>query len=137
MGIFRINGIVGKRVPDQAALILQQVPDVNLNAVKNAVASFDPFDERSAATRRFIEYLNYRTLRKKFPDFKVNTTIKCDRSEPIISFDLITGKKVVFKASNLTAAEMFELFNKHITPHAPQEEKARETLSAKQMRKGK
>lgn len=49
----------------------------------------------------------------------------------------VTGKKVLFKAANLSTLEMFELYNRHVSPHAPEEEKPRETLTTKAMRKGK
>jgi len=137
MGIFRINGIVGKRVPTAYALITQQLEELNLRAVKSIVASYDPFDERSISTRKFLEFLNRKRVQRKFPEAKVKTAIKCDRSEPTLAFDLVTGTKVLFKAGNLTTLEMFELYNRHITPQAPEEEKARETLTTKAMRKGK
>lgn len=137
MGIFRINGIVGKSVPSTKSLILQQFETLNLKAVKSVVASYDPFDERCISTRQFVQGLNHKIVNRKFPTFKVQTVIKCDRSEPTVSFDLITGKQVLFKAGNLTTLEMFELYNRHITPHAPEEEAPRETLTTKAMRKGK
>ncbi|XP_026284540.1 uncharacterized protein LOC113210658 [Frankliniella occidentalis] len=136
MGIFKINGVVGKQVPSAFKLIVEQLQDINLKAVKNVVVAYDPFDERSVASRKFLEFLNFKTVTRKFPDFAAQTQIKCDRSEPTISFDLITGKKVLFKAGNLTTLEMFRLYNQHITPHAPEEETQRETLTTKAMRKG-
>lgn len=51
MGIFKINGILGKRVPSAKALIVQQFDELNLKAVKSVVASYDPFDERCISTR--------------------------------------------------------------------------------------
>lgn len=38
--------------------------------------------------RKFVESLNHKVITRKFPEFRVQTTIKCDRSEPTISFDL-------------------------------------------------
>ncbi|XP_034253785.1 uncharacterized protein LOC117652792 [Thrips palmi] len=137
MGIFRINGIVGKRVPAATSLIVQQFENLNLKAVKSIVASYDPFDERCISTRKFVEFLNHKIVTRKFPEFKVQTAIKCDRSEPTVSFDLVTGKKVLFKAANLTTLEMFELYNRYVSPYAPEEEKPRETLTTKAMRQGR
>lgn len=136
MGIFKINGVLGKRAPSAFALICQQIEEVNLKAVKSIVVAYDPFDERSIASRKFLEFLNFKTVTRKFPDFVAKTEIKCDRSEPTVSFDLITGKKVLFKAGNLSTLEMFQLYNQHITPQAPEEETQRETLTTKAMRKG-
>ena len=137
MGIFRLNGVVGKRAPTIYKLVGEELEQLNLLAVKRIAVSYDPFDQRSIATRKFLEFLNRPRVVKKYPNTNITATIKCDRSEPTVSFDLVTGKKVLFKAGNLSTLEMFELYNRHITPHAPEEEKPRETLSAKAMRKGK
>lgn len=79
---------------------------------------------------------------RQFHSILVSTLLKptCHHFNQInnrISLLLVTGKKVLFKAGNLTELEMFELYNKYITPHAPEEEKQRETLTTKAMRKGK
>lgn len=38
--------------------------------------------------RKFLEFLNRKVVQRKYPEAKVKTAIKCDRSEPTLAFDL-------------------------------------------------
>lgn len=58
------------------------------------------------------------------PRCMVKPCVVSNLSEPIITFNLLSGDKIVCKGKNLTSLNILELYNKHITPLAPRESEA-------------
>jgi len=63
------------------------------------------------------------------------TDIASDRSESEVLFDLVNGKKFVFKCANITTLELLQQVNKHITVLAPPPETVSETKLEKKGKK--
>lgn len=66
---------------------------------------------------------------------KFQTEVICDRSDPLVTFKLANGEEVIFKAANLSALEMFKLYNKHITILAPKEIETAPAIATKSVKK--
>jgi len=49
------------------------------------------------------------------PAVTVKTDIVSDRSEPSVIIQLVSGKKFLFKTSNLNDLELFEVYNQYIS----------------------
>ncbi|KAL1123206.1 hypothetical protein AAG570_002293 [Ranatra chinensis] len=103
------------------AAIAKQLKSVNLKPVNKVVFKFDPFHEKVEQTRYFMFHVQTSDVIKTNLSCSFKTEVVCDRSDPVINFSLANGDKVVFKSANLTALEMFKLFNEHISILAPKE----------------
>ncbi|XP_011877055.1 PREDICTED: 39S ribosomal protein L53, mitochondrial [Vollenhovia emeryi] len=99
--------------------IMKQLRRVNLKPVSKIDVRFDPFDARAKETRDFLFYFSGSKLRATNPQCSLKTEIVCDRSEPIVTFSLQSGEKVVVKTGLLTSLNILELYNKHITSLVP------------------
>lgn len=102
--------------------IAKQLRTLNLKPVKKIQIQFDPFHERTKETRDFLFQITTPKIIATNPYCTVKTNIVCDRSDPVITFTLGSGDKVVMKSVHLTALNILELYNKHITPLAPKEQ---------------
>ncbi|XP_012252333.2 39S ribosomal protein L53, mitochondrial [Athalia rosae] len=99
--------------------IMKQVKSVNLKAVKRISIQFDPFAPNVTHTRDFMFFLNKPKVLATNLDCKIKTEIVCDRSDPVITCNLLSGEKVTFKSFNLTTLELFQLLNQHVSSLAP------------------
>ncbi|XP_046383896.1 39S ribosomal protein L53, mitochondrial [Ischnura elegans] len=104
--------------------ITKQLKNVNLKPVKQISVAFDPFHHNAASIRDFLFYIASPKVLQTNPNCRLKTAIQCTREEPIVSFALGNGETVKFKSENLTTLEILQLYNKHITPLAPVEEKS-------------
>ncbi|XP_031618560.1 uncharacterized protein LOC116337803 [Contarinia nasturtii] len=121
--------------------IAKNVRLLNLKAVKRITVSFDPFVENVKQTREVVFQLSVGRVQRTNPGCIFRTNVVCDRSDPQFIVDLIPEvhetagfNTVKINAKHLTALEILELFNKHITVLAPKEEKV-QPISTKSKKK--
>ncbi|VVC36974.1 Ribosomal protein L53, mitochondrial [Cinara cedri] len=95
---------------------------LNLKPVKKVLIKFDPFAQNAVTARNFMYYLLSPKVINTNPLCLVRTEVENNRSEPTVEASLVNGESVLFKCNNLTVLEIFQQFNKHITPLAPKEE---------------
>ncbi|XP_068085656.1 large ribosomal subunit protein mL53 isoform X2 [Anabrus simplex] len=101
--------------------IAKQLRSITLKPIKKLTITFDPFDSNGNHTR-FLFYISSQKILSTNPSCKVKTDIVCNRAEPSVFCSLVNGESVLLKSGNLTALELLQLFNKHITPLAPPED---------------
>ncbi|KYN04292.1 PREDICTED: 39S ribosomal protein L53, mitochondrial [Cyphomyrmex costatus] len=126
-----------KRPGGITSLIVKQLRRVNLMPVNKIDIRFDPFDRQSKQTRDFLFYISAPKIRATNPQCSLKTDV-CDRSEPIITFNLQSGEKVVLKTALLTSLNILQLYNKHITsliPPDPAELEAKQALLEERKKK--
>jgi len=117
----RFSGAIGTSGGEFSA-IAKQARVLSLKPVKRIVFKFDPFVKESEHTRNFFFNISRKSIIKTNPGCVFKANVVCDRSTPTVTFNLENGSEVLFKAQNLTALEMFQLYNKHITSLVPKEE---------------
>ncbi|XP_002738424.1 large ribosomal subunit protein mL53-like [Saccoglossus kowalevskii] len=96
---------------------------VTLKVVSAINVQFCPFEERVRGTRQFLSYMGNENMRATNPKCKMTTTIKNDRSDPIIDVTFSDGSQLVFKSKNLTNSEILNRFSKHIKEKFPEDYK--------------
>ncbi|XP_071440688.1 large ribosomal subunit protein mL53 [Hetaerina americana] len=104
--------------------ITKQLKNVNLKPVNQITVTFDPFHHNASSIRDFLFFLASPKVLQTNHNCRLKTSIQCNRAEPTVSFSLGNGETVQFKGEHLTALEILQLYNKHITPLAPVEEKS-------------
>ncbi|XP_015587117.1 39S ribosomal protein L53, mitochondrial [Cephus cinctus] len=107
----------------------KQLKTINLKPLKKITVQFDPFYNNIKDTRQFLFYLSTPKILGTNLYCALKTNIVCDRSEPTITFDLVSGDKIVIKSANLSTLELLQQYNKHITPLVPKEEEAKEKVA--------
>jgi len=117
--------------------IKKQVFLLNLKPVKRVSVKFDPFAENAVTARNFMYYLLSPKVIKTNPLCLVKSEVVNDRSESTVDVSLVNGESVLFKCNNLTILEIFQQFNKHITPLAPKEELTEVLVTKTDKKKGK
>ncbi|XP_046824844.1 uncharacterized protein LOC124426779 [Vespa crabro] len=108
--------------------IAKQLKEINLKLVNRIIVQFDPFHENVTETRKFLFYISAPRILKTNPFCILKTKIVCDRTEPIVTFDLVSNNKVIFKCKNLTALDILQYCNKHISSLVPPPEKSPKQL---------
>ncbi|CAK9820125.1 39S ribosomal protein L53, mitochondrial [Anthophora quadrimaculata] len=96
--------------------IIKHLKSVTLKPVKSIDIKFDPFHNNALETRDFLFHITTPNIIATNPRCIIKPQIASDLSEPVITFNLLSGKKVVCKATHLTSLNILELYNKHITP---------------------
>ncbi|KAL0116636.1 hypothetical protein PUN28_009936 [Cardiocondyla obscurior] len=109
------SGIIGRLTSP----LTQQLKLINLTPVKRIDIRFNPYDDQCNPTRYFLYYVNAEKVRLTNPQCSVKTVIASDRSEPTVTFSLLSGEKVIFKTARLSILNILELYNKHITSLIP------------------
>jgi len=126
--------------------IVKQKKLINLTPVKSVQFTFDPFAENIKSTREFLFYISEPKVRQTNLSCPIRTEIVCNRAEPTIVFQLKPDiqqqaevETIKFKANNLTALELLQLYNKYITVLTPIEEpdEVIETKGKKQIKGGR
>ncbi|XP_033210104.1 uncharacterized protein LOC117168500 [Belonocnema kinseyi] len=126
----RSNGLI--------SAIIKQLKTINYKPAKKITVQFDPFHERATEMRKLMFYLTGPKYANTNPACLLKTNIVCDRSEPLVTVDLVSGEKVVMKCNNLTLVEVLQLYNKHVTSLVPREQEKDEDLKSKlKSKKGK
>ncbi|KAG5347187.1 RM53 protein, partial [Acromyrmex charruanus] len=120
--------------------VVKQIKRINLAPVDKIDVRFDPFDHQSKQTRDFLYYVSAPKIRATNPQCSLKTEVVCDRSEPIVTFSLQSGEKVILKTALLTSLNILQLYNKHITsliPPDPAELEAKKALEEEKRKKKK
>jgi len=120
-----------------ASAIKKQAFSLNLKPVKRVFVKFDPFGENAVTARDFMYYLLSPNVIKTNPLCLIRSEVVNDRGEPTVDVSLVNGESVLFKCNNLTVLEIFQQFNKHITPLAPKEEITEALVTKTDKKKGK
>ncbi|KAF0773961.1 39S ribosomal protein L53, mitochondrial [Aphis craccivora] len=116
--------------------IRKQTLQLNLKPVKKVLVKFDPFHQNSAVARNFMYYLLSPKVIQTNPQCLVRNEVVNDRSESTVDVSLVNGESVLFKCQNLTVLDIFQQFNKHITPLAPKEEVTEVLVTKTDKKKG-
>ncbi|BES92348.1 unnamed protein product [Nesidiocoris tenuis] len=122
--------------------VSKELRTLSLKPVKRVIFQFDPFHEKVEQTRLLMYYLNSKRVNKTNLQCVLRSNVVCDRSDPLVTFKLVSGHDVVFKSKNLSLLEMLKLYNEHITVLVPKEEpvavvstKATKSASVKKLNK--
>ncbi|XP_050425031.1 uncharacterized protein LOC126836073 [Adelges cooleyi] len=115
--------------------IRKQTQLLNLKPAKKVLVKFDPFGENAVTVRNFMYYFHIPKIINTNPACILRNQVVNDRTEPTIEVSLVNGESVLFKCSNLTTLEIFQQFNKHITPLAPKEEIADNVVTKTEKKK--
>ncbi|CAL7950238.1 unnamed protein product [Xylocopa violacea] len=101
--------------------IIKHLKTVTLKPLKSIEIKFDPFHDKALQTRDFFFHITTPKIVATNPRCNIKPQIASDLSEPVITFNLLSGDKIVCKGGNLTSLNILELCNKHITPLALKE----------------
>ncbi|XP_076765534.1 mitochondrial ribosomal protein L53 [Xylocopa sonorina] len=101
--------------------IIKQLKTINLKPVQSINIKFDPFHDKALEIRDFLFHITTPKIIATNPRCNVKLQIASDLSEPIVTFNLSSGDKIVCKSENLTSLNILELCNKHITSLVPKE----------------
>lgn len=104
--------------------IAKQLKLVNLKPLTKVTVRFDPFHDKVIETRDFLFYISSPKVAATNVTCSLKTEIACDRSEPTITCDFETDEKLIVKTENLTALEILNIFNKHISSRVKPVEEA-------------
>ncbi|XP_003400153.1 39S ribosomal protein L53, mitochondrial [Bombus terrestris] len=104
--------------------IAKHLRNLTLKPVKSIDIKFDPFHDKGLEARDFLFQITTPKIIATNPRCTVKPCVVSNLSEPIITFNLLSGDKIVCKGANLTSLNILELYNKHITPLAPRESEA-------------
>ncbi|KAM9737709.1 large ribosomal subunit protein mL53 [Menidia menidia] len=98
---------------------------VVLKAVRNITVQFCPFESNVRSTREFLAKVASDKARATNMNCEVITTVKHDRSEPVVDITYVDGERLVMKGAKLTSSEMLAAFQSRCAA------KDRQTAAAK------
>ncbi|XP_043285280.1 uncharacterized protein mRpL53 [Venturia canescens] len=101
--------------------IAKQLKLVNFKPVAKITVKFDPFEERVKHARDLFYYISASKIAKTNPFCQLKADVVCDRSEPTVTCNLLSGEKIIFKLGNLDALDVLKLYNKHVSSLVPEE----------------
>ncbi|XP_054620441.1 39S ribosomal protein L53, mitochondrial [Dunckerocampus dactyliophorus] len=93
---------------------------VMLKAVKKIAVQFCPFESNVRSTREFLFAVASDKARSTNLNCEVITTVKHDKSEPVVDVTYVDGERLVMKGSNLTSSEMLNAFKARCMAKDPQ-----------------
>ncbi|XP_053190458.1 39S ribosomal protein L53, mitochondrial [Scomber japonicus] len=93
---------------------------VVLKAVKNISIQFCPFESNVRSTREFLAMVGSEKARSTNMNCEVITTVKHDKSEPVVDITYADGEKLVMKGAKLTSSEMLGAFQARCIAKDPQ-----------------
>ncbi|KAM9340551.1 large ribosomal subunit protein mL53 [Symphorus nematophorus] len=93
---------------------------VVLKAVKKIAVKFSPFESNVRSTREFLAMVGSEKARATNMNCEVVTTVKHDKSEPVVDITYVDGERLVMKGAKLTSGEMFSAFQSRCTAKDPQ-----------------
>nr|XP_046274125.1 39S ribosomal protein L53, mitochondrial [Scatophagus argus] len=99
---------------------------VVLKAVKKIAIQFSPFESNVRSTREFLALVGSEKARATNINCEVTTTVKHDKSEPVVDVTYVDGERLVMKGANLTCREMLGAFQLRCTAKDPQAKAANE-----------
>ncbi|KAM8767537.1 large ribosomal subunit protein mL53 [Acanthopagrus schlegelii] len=97
---------------------------VVLKAVKKIAIQFSPFESNVRSTREFLALVGSEKARSTNMNCEVVTTVKHDKSEPVIDITYLDGDRLVMKGAKLTSREMLSAFQSQCTAKDPQAKNA-------------
>ncbi|KAK2830404.1 hypothetical protein Q5P01_018335 [Channa striata] len=83
---------------------------VVLKTVKKIAVRFCPFESNVKSTREFLAVVGSEKARSTNMNCEVITTVKHDKSEPVVDITYIDGERLVIKGAKLTKTEMLSAF---------------------------
>uniref|UniRef100_A0A1A8FVS4 Large ribosomal subunit protein mL53 n=1 Tax=Nothobranchius korthausae TaxID=1143690 RepID=A0A1A8FVS4_9TELE len=93
---------------------------VVLKAVKKIAVQFCPFESNVRSTREFLALVGSEKVRVTNMNCQIVSTVKHDKSEPVVDVTYVDGERLVMKAANLTCREMMSAFQSRCTDKDPQ-----------------
>uniref|UniRef100_A0A1A7Y2V8 Large ribosomal subunit protein mL53 n=2 Tax=Iconisemion striatum TaxID=60296 RepID=A0A1A7Y2V8_9TELE len=93
---------------------------VVLKAVKKIAVQFCPFESNVRSTREFLAVVGSEKTRATNMNCEVVTTVKHDKSEPVVDVTYVDGEQLVMKGAHLTCSEMMSAFQSRCTDKDPQ-----------------
>ncbi|XP_034016364.1 39S ribosomal protein L53, mitochondrial [Thalassophryne amazonica] len=88
--------------PKKAGVVLKTVMKMSI--------CFCPFESNARSTREFLYLVGSEKVRMTNTKCEVITTVKHDRSEPVVDVMYQDGERLVMKGAYLTCKEMFSAF---------------------------
>ena len=89
---------------------------VNLKPITRIKYTWDPMHPRVQSVRKVMFYLSSEKVRNTNPAVFAKTEVVNDRSEPMAQYDLVDGRRLVFKTAYLTPLEVIGTINKYALP---------------------
>ncbi|XP_053986630.1 39S ribosomal protein L53, mitochondrial [Hylaeus volcanicus] len=99
--------------------IAKQLKTLSLKPVQSIHVKFDPFLDHAVEVRHFLFQITTPKIIATNPKCIVKPVVTSDSSDSTITMKLVSGDSVIFKAKNLSALDMLQLYNKHITSLLP------------------
>ncbi|XP_034560877.1 39S ribosomal protein L53, mitochondrial [Notolabrus celidotus] len=93
---------------------------VVLKAVKKIAIQFSPFQSNVRSTREFLAMVGSEKVRSTNMNCEVISTVKNDKSEPVVDITYVDGERLVMKGAKLTSSEMLSAFQSRCTAKDPQ-----------------
>ncbi|XP_030003772.1 large ribosomal subunit protein mL53 [Sphaeramia orbicularis] len=93
---------------------------VLLKAVKKIVVQFCPFESNARSTREFLAVVGSEKVRATNINCEVLSTVKHDKSEPVVDITYVDGEVLVMKGAKLTSKEMLSTFQSCCVAKDPQ-----------------
>ncbi|XP_041665765.1 39S ribosomal protein L53, mitochondrial [Cheilinus undulatus] len=93
---------------------------VVLKAVKKIAIQFCPFESNVRSTREFLAMVGSEKARATNMNCEVISTVKHDKSEPVVDVTFVDGERLVMKGAKLTKSEMMSAFQKRCQAKDPQ-----------------
>ncbi|XP_042291916.1 39S ribosomal protein L53, mitochondrial [Thunnus albacares] len=97
---------------------------VVLKAVKKIVVQFCPFESNVRSTREFLAMVASEKARATNMNCEVISTVKHDKSEPLVDITYVDGERLVMKGAKLTSTEMMGAFQSRCIAKDPQSKAA-------------
>ncbi|KAM7373214.1 hypothetical protein PAMP_008085 [Pampus punctatissimus] len=93
---------------------------VVLKTVKKIAVQFCPFESNVRSTREFLAMVASEKVRATNMNCEVISTVKHDKSEPVVDITYVDGERLVMKGAKLTSAEMLGAFQSRCIAKDPQ-----------------
>uniref|UniRef100_UPI0037E77640 large ribosomal subunit protein mL53 n=1 Tax=Semicossyphus pulcher TaxID=241346 RepID=UPI0037E77640 len=93
---------------------------VVLKAVKKIAIQFCPFESNVRSTREFLAMVGSEKIRSTNMNCEVITTVKHNKSEPVVDVTFVDGEKLLMKGAHLTSSEMMSAFQSRCAAKDPQ-----------------
>ncbi|XP_015171512.1 PREDICTED: uncharacterized protein LOC107063885 [Polistes dominula] len=130
-----LSGAFATRSRGLMSSIAKEMRAINFKLVDKIVVQFDPFYKNVNETRKFLFHISSKAVKKTNPLCALKTKIVCDQSEPIVTFDLTSGNKVIFKCGNLNVLNILQYCNKHVSSLVPPPEKTPKEILLEEKKK--
>ncbi|XP_020508021.1 39S ribosomal protein L53, mitochondrial [Labrus bergylta] len=93
---------------------------VVLKTVKKIAIQFSAFESNVRSTREFLAKVGSEKARATNINCEVISTVKHDKSEPVVDITYVDGERLLMKGAKLTSSEMLNTFQSLCTAKDPQ-----------------